>query len=836
MAGSEDIEIQIKVKVEEAMKNLKNLEKNITTTTKSMGSNLKPVVTSTGKSIKQLAQDTGMLGNGFTMLKGALSGVVAMVGYQLASGLIESTRASINARGNIEAFSKRLKMSGQEVQKFQGDLAKLQGEFRKVDMQQVGATALETANKLGVPKDKLGDLSKMTAVMSSSFLREGRTSEDAILAVNDALDGQFKRLQEIGISQDTLKANGWNGNVEDTANLIDALNKSMDSLGLTETAKQVTNLDDAWQVLNVSLSQLLTELILPLVPALVAIVGALSDAAVAVKDWWSNMPDAAKIALISAAVGALAYVIGSYLVAAFFEFTAAVAASEVALLPLIVTILEVAAVVGAVVFVIYEVGKAMGWWTDTASAMQVVSEALQNAFNTLVACLQAVYNGFMEVVSPALTEFWNYLVEAVKPLGEMFGILQQSLGELGAAFGGASGSGSLFADIGRVIGMVFTGLLDQVRMVVPVVVFFITGIVAIINVFVKVITGLKQAFDLLMSADIGGFFASLGQIISDGLAGLADMIASNIPDLPTIIGMAWDFTPLGLVFNNLLPMLMPYISQFGLGLLSSFRNVVLNIVGAFTGIVTGIRMRLTQAWSIAGSLVTRIRQMIITRFNVLVASVSQIFTRIVNSIRSKLTSAASAARQKALAIYNSIKEKVSQVPDIVKQEFDKIKDRIKTAIDNAKNTAYTAITDLVNTVKRALGIASPGFIQRMFTYEFTSIPGIIQDGGVVAVNEAGKMARNVVSAWNDNMSPFTVPSVESIVPQFNSMSLANNNMDLATLSSNMNGIVGGVGGNRVVTTNNNDNSSTVINIDLNRLPHDEKEQWWNMLQTISRGA
>ena len=98
------------------------------------------------------------------------------------------------------------------------------------------------------------------------------------------------------------------------------------------------------------------------------------------------------------------------------------------------------------------------------------------------------------------------------------------------------------------------------------------------------------------------------------------------------------------------------------------------------------------------------------------------------------------------------------------------------------------------------------------------------------------MARNVVSAWNDNMSPFTVPSVESIIPQFNTMSLANNNMDLATLSSNMSGIVGGVGGNRIVTTNNNDNSNTVINIDLNQLPHNEKEQWWNMLQTISRGA
>lgn len=533
----------------------------LTTTTQKTGllrsgmSSLSSSLVTTGTTVKQLSENTGALGRGFTVLKGALSGVIAMVGYQLASSLVESTRASINARGNIESFSKRLGMSQTEVNSFTQELSKLQKEFKKVDMQSVGATALELAVKLDVPKNKINDLTKTVAVMSSAFAREGRTSTDAMLAVSDALDGQFRRLQEIGVTQEMLKNNGWDGNIENTTGLIDALNKTMDKLGLEETARQVTNLDDAWAVLNVALSQLLTEIILPLLPALVGLISAVSDLANAVANWWKNMPDGGKIAILVGVLGALSYVITGRLIVAIMDLIPALIGGEVAALPLIITFLEVAAVVGAVAFVIYEVGKAMGWWTDGASAMQVIGEALGNVFNTIVACLTAVYNGFMQVASPAIQEFWNFLVEAVTPLQGTLANLWGTLLRIGDAFGGASGSGSLFATIGRIIGEIFKTVLFNLEVFIAFLVPAIKLVINVISSLIGFVIDLCQAFSLLTQGDIIGFLEGLGGAIYTLVKNLAvhiggalvdlghnliDILGQSFPDLAVIVQTEMD--------------------------------------------------------------------------------------------------------------------------------------------------------------------------------------------------------------------------------------------------------------------------------------------------------
>jgi di/tripeptidase len=202
-----------------------------------------------------------------------------LIGYEIGAGLVEAGRQAINASQQFDYFAGRLGKSAQDTQAFRNNINDLQKEFRKVNMTSVGATAMEIAVKNGLQgtNDELTEISRMTAVMSSTFKKEGRTEEDAILAVNDALDGQFRRLQEIGIKQEDLTKNGWNGDLNDKMGLVKALNKTMQEMGYEKTAKDITSLDDAWSALTVAGSKLIESVLIPMMPAIMSVLNGLTN-------------------------------------------------------------------------------------------------------------------------------------------------------------------------------------------------------------------------------------------------------------------------------------------------------------------------------------------------------------------------------------------------------------------------------------------------------------------------------------------------------------------------------------------------------------------------------
>ncbi|MGI6565612.1 hypothetical protein [Methanosphaera sp.] len=243
--------------------------------------------------LSTLNQSARNASGGMGILSNAASVTAGMIGYDLLNSIVEVSRASINAQGNITNFGHRMGMNSAEIKSFSDECDRLQGSFRKVDMRAVGASALELGVKLHVPKNQMGELTKMTATMSSAFVKEGRTQEDAILAVSDAMDGQFRRLQEIGISQDMLKNNGWNGNLQDTNSLMQAMNKTLDEMGFTETAQGIYTLDDAYTALSVAGGRLIADVLIPLTPSIIRVVDALIsfiDKLKVVGGYISNMP------------------------------------------------------------------------------------------------------------------------------------------------------------------------------------------------------------------------------------------------------------------------------------------------------------------------------------------------------------------------------------------------------------------------------------------------------------------------------------------------------------------------------------------------------------------
>lgn len=181
---------------------------------------------------------------------------VTMAGFNEMMNVYELSKEYSQAVEQIDYFSKRLEMSQTQFVGYQKELQNLQSQFQKVDMYSVGASAEESALKYKLPTNALGELTKAYAVTSSAFVKEGRTQEDAILAVNDAMDGQFRRMYELdGNFKDHLKEAGWSGDLKDKASMLNAFNKVLNDMGFEQTAKDITSFNDAVTVAEIKISQ-----------------------------------------------------------------------------------------------------------------------------------------------------------------------------------------------------------------------------------------------------------------------------------------------------------------------------------------------------------------------------------------------------------------------------------------------------------------------------------------------------------------------------------------------------------------------------------------------------
>ena len=180
---------------------------------------------------------------------------LTMWGFNELMDIYNNTYSHINAEGQRDYFADRIGMDTKALNRFKGEIASMQKQYQKLDMTVVGANALETASKYGVASKDLGNLTKVMAIYGSEFVKQGRTQEDSILAINDALDGELRRLKEVGIGAEELEATGlWSGDESDKTGMILALLQIADERGYTKTAQEITNLSDAIQVLEVRLA------------------------------------------------------------------------------------------------------------------------------------------------------------------------------------------------------------------------------------------------------------------------------------------------------------------------------------------------------------------------------------------------------------------------------------------------------------------------------------------------------------------------------------------------------------------------------------------------------
>ena len=548
-------------------------------------------------------------GNGLGFLSSAASMAVGMVGFELFNGLVQSSRESINAAGKMQAFGKRLGMTSQEMNKFAQECNGLQSQFRKVDMRAVGASAEELGVKLNIPKGQMGDLTRMTAVMSSAFVNEGRTQEDAILAVSDAMDGQFRRLQELGITEDKLKANGWNGNIEDTNSLMQALNKTMDQMGFTETAQGIYSLDDAYQALTVAGGKLLADVLIPLTPYITSAVDAIIKGIDGVKkvigdlvNLWNSLPDWSKIALgigaIALAVGGLVGFIGEAGILAV-PLIGTVISSLGTLVGIIGAIswpvVAVVAAIGLLIVGFEQLGEWLGWWTDFGSMLESIKSGVIR-----------LWDAFR---NSRLVQFW------IQNLQTAFGVLYSigkmvidwigtKLTEIFGTGGGNPDAIQTIIDIFTVLETVVLTTISTIGTWCSMLISFLepvtTPIMNILQAWFMVQTGQISIFEGIMTALQGlvdfhqglveivftiliTALSMLGQLIQTGLTAVINIVTGWISGLVGkaktaasnfVNSLINGLTSLPSKFSNALQSVITAVSNWGTGLLNKANEII----------------------------------------------------------------------------------------------------------------------------------------------------------------------------------------------------------------------------------------------------------------------
>ena len=668
----------------------------------------------TGNTFKNVENKAKGMGSAINSAFGMAMG---MIGYDLINSLAESGREAINASQNLEYFAGRLKMSDQETDKFKDTLNSLQKDFRKVDMTAVGASAeeiiLKSQGAISATSDNLTKVTEMTATMSSAFVKEGRTQEDAILAVNDALGGQFKRLQELNITEDMLKNNGWSGDLNDQIGLIDSLNKTFDEMGYKQTAQDIVTLDDAWQAITVSGGRLLADIVVPLAPAFVAVTDAIINTINFVKDnGWAQGAIliggvAAGLLLLMGAATAAETSILALVIGAMPGFISSLYAAAAGILAIEAPILPIIAILAALAFAVYEVGIYFGWWKDLGTMLEAISDGVRRLWEAFINSPQV--QGAIKMVQSALEGLWNYLQPAISWLQTQWNNL----------FGDAGGNPDAvrmiidaFAQLGSIAEQIFPYIQQGFQTLAYVLTPLWDGLVKIAGVFAQLSEGSiswETAFIQVVTTIVTSLVSYQGRIAQIALQIGARILSGVVNYARQIPGRLWSF--LTQAISRLLSfraMAMTYAIQAGLSILRGIVNYVMQIPGR------------------VGSYMM------------------QVPGRIASATGAAVAAAASLATQVVQAVINGI----TGLADAVYNEFASIGSRINDAVSSAVSAAANFGSDIKDAVLNALNIASPGIIQKKIAIEFADIPGRIGESNKYVYSAARDYAGNILKGFN----------------------------------------------------------------------------------------
>lgn len=460
-------------------------------------------------------QESDDAGNSFDNLSSILSGIAgAEIFTKLADALwdvadkagtfedslmrarLEAEGAGISANDMTDAVSELSRTTGRaggEIREaFITATARGITDLDSFKQMMIGAGAQATL--LGTDIDsmanKMSGLAMRSSVMERTLANTGITVEE----LGEALGIQGATIDDINEKWETMDTN------QRAAALGMAASMNEGKTANEEYKKSWAGLQAQLDIAKGRLERLAGEVLLPvLIPALEVagrVLNWLGDTISAVMDG----PLGGLVSAIGAVVAGFALVVPAIMAiqGAMALYTASLAPAITATWALLSPWLPFIAIGAAIVALIYEIGKAFGWWTDASSAIDAVWAGIQRLWSAFIN--HPDVQGFLSLMAQA----WNWLVPAVT------GVVNAVLRFFGVS---SSSNFDFVRALINAIGIAWNQMTFPIRLVITVVKLFITTMVNVSNRVKAIINGIKNIFARLPGA-IRGAISSLTSIIT----------------------------------------------------------------------------------------------------------------------------------------------------------------------------------------------------------------------------------------------------------------------------------------------------------------------------------
>ena len=214
-------------------------------------------ITTFNNGVVQTAHSGRILSNTLYQIRGALLSLkmiaTAMGGMALwgfAMDIAEGVKQTFTAKNEMEAqLNQNTKVGASGINTFNRALDGTIERFAKINKYALGETVSSIGLEFELTSKQMEKAMPIVAMIQSEYVRAGRTSEEAALAVKDILQGEFQRLsRETGVGKEELLAYGWSGDKEDVESLLDALKKAAEDRHWDTFAEKATSLNDVIQI------------------------------------------------------------------------------------------------------------------------------------------------------------------------------------------------------------------------------------------------------------------------------------------------------------------------------------------------------------------------------------------------------------------------------------------------------------------------------------------------------------------------------------------------------------------------------------------------------------
>lgn len=223
-------------------------------------------------------------------LKTTGSIIFGMYAYQFVDAITQSAAATVKAKSEMESYFRALKMTTTEQKSFDRTLDNILKKYPKMNKYQLGETLTSLGTEFNLNVEQMEKIGNVAPMIINEYLRAGRKTEEAILAIKDISQGEFLRLsRETGVGKEEIKAAGWSGDLQDIEGLYTALEKVGKARHWDVIAQKATSLNDVMLITENRFGEFATDLVDRITPSIVGSFNAMIDAMNWLQSSWNSL-------------------------------------------------------------------------------------------------------------------------------------------------------------------------------------------------------------------------------------------------------------------------------------------------------------------------------------------------------------------------------------------------------------------------------------------------------------------------------------------------------------------------------------------------------------------